>query len=363
MAMRTGLVILLAGMGAVVAAAVEGLPDGQDADQPLLQDGFLAKGIDGTLVEQEGQWWFQLAVDVNDGFNAVKAGGRLRMLPSASLERIVADSRRRSDAGFRLWARVTRYHGSNYLFAVYHLALSKAAVYEPVSPEPAKPPAEPTPQAPPPDIAEPDDTPALPPKAAEPNGISDAQLRETFRVPVAGSGDILDIPQEVLDRIRTRPVIQATLPATEPNAVVKTDTAAEPNIAVMPDTAVEPNAAPDANEVVTSEAVAEAVEGLPAFKQDIVMLDWAGFVRDTEPETLDQGYAAVFQPDGYGFGIQPQTYRLLPCAGLELAQGRRGAAPKRARFKIAGVVTEYDGHRYMLIQQAVRVYSYGNFSR
>jgi|GEM_PF-375401 len=359
--MRTGLAILLVGLGAAGAAAAQGLTaDG--GDQPLLQDGFLAKGIDGILVEQQGRWWFQLAVDVNDGFNAVEAGSRLRMLPSASLERIVADSGRRSDAGFRLWARVTRYRESNYLFAVYHLALSKAAVYEPVSAEPA----EPKPRALPQDIAGPGDIPASPPpKAAEPNGISDAQLRETFRVPVAGSGDILDIPQEVLDRIRTRPAIQAipSGPVVEPNQASEPNGAAEPGIAVVPGVVVEPNAAPDANESVTSEAVAEAVEGLPAFKQDIVMLDWAGFVRDTEPGTLDQGYAAVFQPDGYGFGIQQQTYRLLPCAGLELAQGRRGADPNRTRFKIAGVVTEYDGHKYMLLQQAVRVYSYGNFSR
>jgi hypothetical protein len=47
------------------------------------------------------------------------------MLGSATLEKMAADAKERSDAMFRIWAKVTKFEGKNYLFAVYYLSLRK----------------------------------------------------------------------------------------------------------------------------------------------------------------------------------------------------------------------------------------------
>jgi hypothetical protein len=49
----------------------------------------------------------------------------LEMLGSATLEKMIADTKERSDAQFRLWAKATKFEGKNYLFAVYYLSLRK----------------------------------------------------------------------------------------------------------------------------------------------------------------------------------------------------------------------------------------------
>ena len=70
----------------------------------------------------------------------IKAGQTLEMLGSATLEKMAADAKERSDAMFRIWAKVTKFEGKNYLFAVYYLSLRKIdrPVEETVKNEPNK---------------------------------------------------------------------------------------------------------------------------------------------------------------------------------------------------------------------------------
>lgn len=96
--------------------------------QILLRDGFVLRGVDGTLIGPDSNdvWFFELSSDVNDYKAVVKAGTRLELLPSSALERMTADVKMRSAAAYRLWnGRVTKYKGRNFIFPNFFLPLSK----------------------------------------------------------------------------------------------------------------------------------------------------------------------------------------------------------------------------------------------
>lgn len=89
-------------------------------------------------------------------------------------------------------------------------------------------------------------------------------------------------------------------------------------------------------------------------KQDSILADRTGFIRGSEREL-------VFAFDALGRNIDTIQLQLLPCRVLEWAHGRQVAGAEDVRFKVAGIVTEYKGQYYLLLQRAIRVYSYGNF--
>ncbi len=69
----------------------------------------------------------------------------------------------------------------------------------------------------------------------------------------------------------------------------------------------------------------------------------------------------VFVPDAFGWGVGGTRYVLLPCATLEQAQQMQAAVPDPIRFNVAGIVTEFKGRKYLLLQRAIRTYGHGNF--
>lgn len=71
----------------------------------------------------------------------------------------------------------------------------------------------------------------------------------------------------------------------------------------------------------------------------------------------------VFVPDAFGWNIDKARYELLPCGVLEQALQSQAASPDPIRFNIVGLVTEFKGRQYLLLQRAIRVYGYGNFGR
>jgi hypothetical protein len=97
------------------------------APSRLLPEGTVLQGVDGTIVRADSNeiWLFELSEDVNDAGVQVPAGTRLELLPSATLEQIIADANERLLPQYRLTAQVTRYQGANFLFASYYLPLSK----------------------------------------------------------------------------------------------------------------------------------------------------------------------------------------------------------------------------------------------
>ena len=93
----------------------------------LLADGFVLAGVDGKLssADNDQKWFFELASDALDEFGgSIKAGTKLELLPSAMLEKIIADMKNRAVADYRLWGRVTKYRSRNFIFPIYFLPLA-----------------------------------------------------------------------------------------------------------------------------------------------------------------------------------------------------------------------------------------------
>ncbi|MDD5063502.1 MAG: hypothetical protein PHQ35_01925 [Phycisphaerae bacterium] len=67
--------------------------------------------------------------------------------------------------------------------------------------------------------------------------------------------------------------------------------------------------------------------------------------------------------DAIGRNIPQISFRLLPCGVLEQAQQVQSVEADPVRFKIAGILTQYKGEHYLLLQKAIQAYSHGNFGR
>ncbi|MGD1041617.1 MAG: hypothetical protein ABR913_00980 [Sedimentisphaerales bacterium] len=92
----------------------------------LLPDDYVFAGVDGKLIQTApDKWAFEFESAANIGGVEIKAGQTLEMLGSSTLEKMAADAKERSEAMFRIWAKVTKFEEKNYLFAVYYLSLRK----------------------------------------------------------------------------------------------------------------------------------------------------------------------------------------------------------------------------------------------
>jgi hypothetical protein len=302
-------------IGLLVTAGAFGA---QSAREGLLQDGFVLTGIDGKVCgpDSNDTWFFQLGTDANDGKNIAKAGTKIELLPSATLENLTADVNKPTleRTGYRLWGRVTKYKGRNYIFPVYFFALVRV-----IQPQP--------------------------PKAEESNESMEKTVTEANVPPkeiiprdIIGPNDILEIPQEIIEKLKTKEMIQPgrlkEMPA-EVNDLKKDSTIRE------------------AAEAETK------LEVRPKSGQDSILVDRTAFLSK-------QGNWYVFAMDALGRNaplVEGGSLRLLPCEALELTEQRQSIEPEPAPFKIAGIMTKFKGRHYLLLQKATRVYNYGNFGR
>jgi hypothetical protein len=85
-----------------------------------------------------------------------------------------------------------------------------------------------------------------------------------------------------------------------------------------------------------------------------VLVDAVGFIESRRG-------ARVFVPNTLGQNVAEMRYELLPCRTLEQAERRLAGSTEPIRLKVAGLVTEYQGTKYLLLQRVIRVYNYGNF--
>ena len=130
------------------------------ARKTLLRDGFVLTGVDGKLTSTDSndirfqdsnegchRWFFEFDSDISDDKAVVKAGTSLELLPSSTLEKMTADVEERAavspvrskspkttavpsvqtsnGASYKLWGRVTKYKGRNFIFPIYFLPLSE----------------------------------------------------------------------------------------------------------------------------------------------------------------------------------------------------------------------------------------------
>ena len=91
-------------------------------------------------------------------------------------------------------------------------------------------------------------------------------------------------------------------------------------------------------------------------KQDSILANRTGFIAK------QQDGKKIFVFDAFGRNYPKISLDLLPCQILERAEQKQAREPERLRFRVSGIVTKYKGRYYLLLQQATRVYSYGNFS-
>jgi len=277
--------------------------------QGLLRDGFVIRGIDGEVSgpDSNDRWFFEFGSDVSDNIAVVEKGTRLQLLPSSTLEKIVADVNERSGEAYQLWGRITKYRGRNFIFPVFFLPLSK--MKQPQLPEPPQS-QQPEPNEPPPPEKYKDE-----PVINEPN-------------------DILAVPQEIVEKLDARRIETSKHPAVE---VVK-----RPPVKPLQQ---------DAGRI---------------FQRDTILADRTGFILS---HTMDGSHRAEknmqygFVFDALGRKIPKTSYRLLPCEALELAEQRQSAELETLQFRVAGIVTKYKDQNYLLLQKATQVFSYGNFAR
>ena len=139
--------------------------------------------------------------------------------------------------------------------------------------------------------------------------------KESDRPVVGDPNDLLAIPKEIMDRLSPDRTVRSLVPRQAPKT------------------------------------------GKKLFEQDTVLADRSAFLvkqNDGRP---------MFVLDALGRNVRPVSLRLLPCEALELTELKQSSIPEPVRFKVSGIVTEYKGEQYLLLQKATRIYSHGNFAR
>ena len=158
------------------------------------------------------------------------------------------------------------------------------------------------------DANEPAPTPAPIEPVVEPNAVT------TDRA----DGEELAIPEVIAERLRTRRAARGPQRATPPAAATPAPVARKPATRVL--------------------------------------VDVVGFIES-------RNGASVFVPDALGWNVSEVCYGLLPCRVLEQTERQVAAWPEPVRLRVAGLMTEYRGRQYLLLQRAIRVYNYGNFGQ
>ncbi len=100
-----------------IGAAVEG----QSVRPNLLRDGFVLTGIEGNIKYSDSKksLFFEFDSDIKDDKGVIKAGTSLQLLASAKLEALIADFGSKTVGRYKLWGRITKYKGSNYIYPTY----------------------------------------------------------------------------------------------------------------------------------------------------------------------------------------------------------------------------------------------------
>ncbi len=244
----------------------------------LLPEGFVLRGIDGNLNRASQEWFFEISEDVGTDRNTLKAGTRLEILPSAVLENMVTDANDRSTASYKLWGKIMKYKGENFIFPVYFLPLSN--------------------------ILE-----------SEQTTTKDQELNRVELSTVGDPNDELAIPPEVLTKLESGRNVRYQSPAKRKKTA----------------------------------------------KRNSVLADRTGFIVEAPDRQDDLKEQVSFIFDGLGRNLSCERFKLLPCAVLERIEQLQAAEPDPIRFKVAGIVTEYEGAEYLLLHRAVRAYNHGNF--
>ena len=272
------------------------------ARRPLPETAVLDRA-DGRLlhVDANDTWLFELTMDVKTPDYRLPAGTRFVLLPSAALGRLADDVNDRSAPRYRLSARVTRYQGKNFLFPTYYLPLSKFK-----------------------DAKSPEDG---------GQKTEDGSPKSEIRNPKLNEPE-LAIPPEVLEQLKKQ------RPLRGPRRSAETEKKPVPE---SPDRVL--------------------VDGVGRIESCRVGSHPTRPPDHSAQNAWVENPPYVFVPYALGWNLGDVCYELLPCAALEQVLQKHKQVLDPIRFSVAGLVTEFKGKKYLLLQRAVVVYNYGNFGR
>jgi hypothetical protein len=272
------------------------------ARRPLPETAVLDR-VDGRIlrVDANDTWLFELSMEVKMPDYRLPVGTRLELLPSSALGRLIADANDRVAPLYRLSARVTQFQGRNFLLPTYYLPLSKFK-----------------------DDRDPED-------GGQKTEDSRTNPQSAIRSPQSNDPN-LAVPPEILEQLKKQRPLGG--PRRRPEPQTQPAPAALERMLVERVGRIEP----------TREPVPqgrEAGDGTPHAPQT----DW------------------IFVPYALGWNLGEVRYGLLPCTALEQALHLQRQSLDPIRFNVAGLVTEFQGRKYLLLQRAIIVYNYGNFGR
>jgi len=281
----------------------------QPAARTLLPETAVLDRVDGRLlhVDANDTWLFELTMDVKTPDYQLPAGVRFVLLPSVTLARLIADVNDRVAPRYRLSARVTRFRGKNYLYPTYYLPLSKFK--DDQSPEDGGP-------------------------KAQDDGT---HPQSPIRNPQSGLPE-LAIPPEVLEQLKKQRPLRGPRRSAQ----------AQPK------------------PVQGSERVlADCVGRIESAQKSVVSspLSVPSGQSPTDNRQRKTENSWVFVPYALGWNLGSVRYELLPSAALEEALQKQAQVVDPIRFNAAGLVVEFQGKKYLLLQRATIVYNYGNFGR
>lgn len=235
-----------------------------------IKDGFALNHLDGKLSRSDdgAKWVFSFYSDLTAGTGRIKAATAIEMLPSSTLEKMAAQFTEDKVRDFRIWGRLTKFTGTNFIFCTYSLPITEASEM----------PLDPT------------DTIA------------------NTKIPEANDFDV--IPKEVMAMLKSRRVVN----------------------------------------------LAKLKQGVES-KKDGIIVDETGIIKKGQ-----DGSDFVFAFDGLGRNVGKVFFKLLPCEIVEQVVSKKIALGRR-RYKVAGILTKYNGQYYLLLQRATRAYSHNNFAR
>jgi hypothetical protein len=306
--------ILLLAAGAALCA--------QPAARKPLPETAVLDRVDGRIlhIDANDTWLFELTMEAKTPDYRLPAGTRFTLLPSATLGRLIADVNERYAPRYRLSARVTQYQGKNFLLPTYSLPLSKFK----------------------------DD------KHPEDRGLraedGDSNQKSKIKNQKSEEPDFA-VPPEVLEQLKK----QRPLRGPRRDSEVEKKPVQTPPERVLVDCVgrIEVGGNEDEGRIGDTGGIQEGEK-----------------VRKSEGRKgLSPSYfptflpSYVFVPYALGWNLSEIRYELLPCTALEQTLQKQTQVLDPIRFSVAGLVTEFKGKKYLLLQRAAVVYNYGNFGR
>jgi len=225
-------------------------------------------------------------------------------LPCKTLEQLIADVNDRYTPRYRLSARVTRYEGTNCLLPTYFLPLSKFKEEE----------------------------------QTQDAGTVTREEKPRVEPGLQPADPELTIPPEILEKLKNQRPLRGPLRKPSDRQTGGPPDRRPDRMLVNRVGLIEPEDV-EASKRTSVEALADA---------------------RIHTSTLPRFY---FTPYALGWNVSPVRYELLPCSVLERALQMQHGTIESMRFNVAGLVTEFQGKRYLLLQRATPVYNYGNFGR